>query len=98
MARGSPSTSKRKAATRGNTARPPRDRRDKLSISLDPTDVLWVTRKARRAGTSVSAVLAEAIAEQRRADATAELLGLLGGTSDLTPEELARARAEMLEP
>lgn len=102
MSRAAPlaSRSKKTAAktARAGAERRPRDRRDKLSISLDPADVRWVTQKARAERTSVSAVLASAIAEQRRAEATARLLSLVGGSADLTPAQLEAARREMLEP
>jgi len=93
-----PTSAARLPRSAGAPAKQPRARRDKLSISLDPADVRWVTRRAKDLGTSVSAVLAEAIAEQRRAEAAGRLLLLLGGADDLSPALIERARAEMLDP
>ena len=78
-----------RAATARATAAPDR----KLSISLDSDDVQWVKRRAKYTGTSVSAVIGEAIAARRRAEARAELLEQLG-TDDITDAELAAVRRE----
>ncbi len=82
-------------ATAANTVRTAeaRVRSNKLSISLGSEDVQWVTRRAKRLGTSVSAVIAAAVADQRRAEARAELLKQLGA-DDITDAEIAAARRE----
>jgi hypothetical protein len=76
----------------------PRLRADKLSISLAAEDVRWITQRAKRLGTSVSSVIASAVADQRRAEAQAELLELLGGTDDISDADLAAMRREAFGP
>lgn len=70
-----------------------RVRADKLSVSLGVEDVLWVTRQAKRLGTSVSAVIASALADQRRAEARDTLLASLGD-NDITEADIRAARRE----
>lgn len=79
------------------TAATSRMRADKLSISLGAEDVQWITLRAKRLGTSVSAVIAAAVADQRRAEARAELMELLG-SDDLSDADLAAARREAFGP
>ncbi len=74
-----------------------RVRADKLSISLGVDDVKWVTRRAKKLGTSVSAVIASALAEQRRAEARDALLSELG-TSDISSADVEAARREAFGP
>lgn len=90
------STARRVKAPRRKTekSRPePRVRADKLSVSLAVADVQWVTSRAKRLGTSVSAVIASALAEQRRAEARDALLSSLGD-EDITEAQIAAARRE----
>jgi hypothetical protein len=90
-----------KKATRARSTspvQPARGRADKLSISLPPDDVKWITRRAKRLGTSVSAVVAAAVGDQRRAEAGAELLELLGGADDVSDADLAALRREAFGP
>jgi hypothetical protein len=89
-----------KATTKANTRAaatpspaPTRVRADKLSVSLGVDDVQWVTRRAKRLGTSVSAVIASAVADQRRADARDTLLESLGD-NDITEVDVLAARRE----
>ena len=70
-----------------------RIRTDKLSVSLGTEDVVWVTRRAKRLGTSVSAVIATALADQRRAEAQDTLLSLLGD-EEVSEASVAVARRE----
>jgi hypothetical protein len=70
-----------------------RVRADKLSVSLGVEDVRWVTRQAKRLGTSVSAVIASALADQRRAEARDTLLASLGD-EDITDADVLAARRE----
>lgn len=74
-------------------AAPKRSRADKLSISLPIEEVRWLTRRAKRLGTSVSAVISVALAAERRAEARKALLGLLG-EGDVTDADLDAARRE----
>jgi hypothetical protein len=82
-----------KRRTAGAARAEPRVRADKLSVSLGVEDVQWVTRRAKRLGTSVSAVIASALADQRRAEARDVLLASLGD-ADITDKDLAAARRE----
>ena len=69
---------------------------DKLSISMDPQLGDDVRLAAERAGVSVSAWLAEAAAARLRKQALAEFLSdWQAKHGKITPEELARARAEL---
>ena len=85
--------SRSKTGVSRTQAGPRRVRADKLSVSLGAEDVHWVTRRARALGTSVSAVIASALADQRRAEARDELLSALGD-SDITKADVAAARRE----
>lgn len=75
----------------------PRVRADKLSISLGAEDVKWVTLRAKKLRTSVSAVVASALAEQRRAEARDALLVELGA-DDITAADLDALRREAFGP
>jgi len=77
----------------GATKPAPRVRADKLSISLNVDDVAWLTRRAKRLGTSVSSVIAFAVADQRRAEARDALLAQLGD-DDISEAQVAAARRE----
>lgn len=90
-------TKSRSRATTSNTRGSVRARPDKLSISLGVDDVQWITRRAKRLGTSASAVIAGALAEQRRAEARGALLRALG-EKDITDADLAAARREAFGP
>jgi len=89
-----PRTQAKKSA-RARPARRPRA--DKLSISLGVDDVKWATSRAKKLGTSVSSVIASAIAEQRRAEARDALLAELGA-ADITAADLEAARHEAFGP
>lgn len=90
MARAHTKTAARERAT-------PRERADKLSISLGVDDVKWATARAKKLGTSVSSVIASAIAEQRRAEARDALLAELG-SEDISAAQLDAARHEAFGP
>lgn len=47
---------------------------EKISISLDGDVVAWAKKTAKKRKMSVSAVVAEALAQQRRAEARSRLL------------------------
>jgi hypothetical protein len=83
----------RKTAKVSKVAAPPRVRADKLSVSLGVDDVKWVMLRAKKLRTSVSAVIASALAEQRRAEARDALLCELGA-GDITAADLDAARRE----
>lgn len=82
-----------RGAKASRAAAAPRVRADKLSISLGVDDVKWVTLRAKKLRTSVSAVIASALAEQRRAEARDALLSELG-SDDITAADLDAARRE----
>jgi hypothetical protein len=66
---------------------------EKLSVSLGVEEAAWAREQADAAGTSVSAVLTEALRMQRMTLARRRLLDELG-TDDITEEDLAAIRAE----
>jgi hypothetical protein len=70
-----------------------RVRADKLSVSLGVDDVRWVTLRAKKLRTSVSAVIASALAEQRRAEARDALLLELG-SDDIAAADVDAVRRE----
>lgn len=88
-----------RTATRGTRSTPPksqpksRTRAGKLSISLAADDVRWLSGRAKRLGTSVSAIVASAVADQRRAEARDALIASLGA-DDITDADVAAARRE----
>ena len=82
-----------KAAKASRSSSKPRVRADKLSVSLGVDDVRWVTLRAKKLRTSVSAVIASALAEQRRAEARDALLLELG-SDDVTAADLDAVRRE----
>lgn len=67
---------------------------EKLSVSIQRDELEWARAHAKRSGKSLSAVLSEALREQRRALALERLLKKLGANK-LTSGQLARARAEI---
>jgi len=66
----------------------------KLSISLNRADAEWARSTAKRRRTSVSAIIAEALEKERRAEAQRRLLGLLGG-DPVEPSDVAALEAEI---
>lgn len=83
-----------RARTKAATA-PRRARAAKLSISLSAEDARWVSGQAERLGTSVSAVIADAVASERRSRALHRLIERLGGMDAITEEQLRETRAEL---
>lgn len=70
-----------------------------MSISLDPDLGDAVREAARRKGSGLSSWLAEAAAAKLRSDALAEFIADWEAQHGaLTPEELARAAAELALP
>ncbi len=49
----------------------------KISVSLSEEELAWAKKRAKRLKTSVSAVLTEAVKDQRRAEAGREVLSWL---------------------
>jgi hypothetical protein len=68
-------------------------RMEKLSVSLDAREVIWARKQAKALGTSLSAVLTDALKRQRKLDAMDRLLSELG-VDDITEEELLAVHAE----
>jgi hypothetical protein len=69
---------------------------DKMSISLDAGLAAEVREAARRSGQSLSAWVADAVAEKRRSEALQEVLDEWEAEHGPIPdEELARARNEL---
>ncbi len=72
---------------------------DKMSISMDPQLGDDIRAAAARAGMSVSAWLADAASARLRRQALADLLtDWQADHGAITPEELAKARAELGSP
>jgi hypothetical protein len=69
-------------------------RAQKLSVSIDHGELESARARARASGKSLSAVLTDALREQRRAAAMDRLLRKLGA-GKLTAEQLAAAREEL---
>lgn len=66
---------------------------EKLSVSIDAREVTWAREQAKALGTSLSAVLTDALRRQRKLAAMDRLLAELG-TDDITEEELVAVHAE----
>jgi UDP-N-acetylglucosamine:LPS N-acetylglucosamine transferase len=66
---------------------------EKLSVSLGAEEAAWAREQAEAAGSSLSAVLTEAVRRQRKLQAMDLLLAELG-TDDITEEDLTAVRAE----
>lgn len=67
---------------------------EKISISLDRDDVAWAKKTAKKRKMSVSAVVAEALAQQRRAEARSRLLSELGD-ADISTDDVEAMRREL---
>jgi hypothetical protein len=85
----SASTTRRKAAPRSVEAP-----KAKVSIAVDPAALSWATELARARGTSLSAVMGDALEQLRRQVNLSKLLAALGGTDDISEEERAQFAAE----
>jgi hypothetical protein len=68
-------------------------RMEKISVSIDTREVAWARKQAKALGTSLSAVLTDALRRQRKLAAMDRLLAELG-TDDITEEELLAVHAE----
>lgn len=68
--------------------------REKISISLDRDDVAWAKKTAKKRKLSVSAVVAEALAQQRQAETRAHLLSELGD-ADISAADVEAMRREL---
>jgi hypothetical protein len=79
---------------RGSTKAGAMARSVKLSVSIEKAELEWARREARRTGKTLSAVMTEALREQRRLEAMDRLLKKLGADK-ITDEQIARLRAEV---
>jgi hypothetical protein len=66
---------------------------EKLSVTIDAHEVTWARQQAKALGTSLSAVLTDALRRQRKLAAMDRLLAELG-TDDITEEELLAVHKE----
>lgn len=66
----------------------------KVSISLDDQHLRWLRRQAKERRTTVSALMAEAVADMRRARERERLLERLGGRVRLSERDVARLHRE----
>lgn len=70
----------------------------KVSVSLSEEELAWAQKRAKRLKTSLSAVLTEAVRDQRRAEAGREVLSwLLEANPAASAEELEEIQREWRE-
>lgn len=67
---------------------------DKISISIDTELLRWAKDRAEQDGTSLSALIGDALAERRRLEALDEVIEWLGGPA--STEEVAAVLREWL--
>lgn len=68
----------------------------KVSVAIDEDALEWARTVARREGKSLSAVVSESLAQQKRLAAMREVLNWMGeGKPPLTEAELEAARQEL---
>jgi hypothetical protein len=67
---------------------------EKISVCVSSDDLAWARKRARSHGTSLSAVVSEALLRQREAEAGVRLLEDLG-TDDITEADLEAMRSEL---
>lgn len=68
---------------------------EKISVSLSADDLGWARARAKRQDKSLSAVLSDALQQQRQAEARWALLGELG-LEDISAAETDALRREMV--
>jgi hypothetical protein len=66
----------------------------KVSVAIAPKDLAWAEHEAHARQTSVSAVFSEALHRIQRDKALRKLLDELGGTDDITDEDMAKLYAQ----
>jgi hypothetical protein len=66
----------------------------KVSISVDPSDLKWLRRRAKLHGGNLSAVIAEATRLLRQREARERLLDRFGEDAAVSAEEADTIRAE----
>jgi hypothetical protein len=64
----------------------------KISVSLEEQQLRWLRRQAKTLGTTVSALMAEAVADLRRARERERLLERLGGRVRINDREAVELR------
>lgn len=70
----------------------------KVSVAIGRSELDWAKTSARRQGKSLSTVVTESLADQRRLTALAEVVEWMGqGESPLTDGELRAALADLAE-
>jgi len=70
---------------------------EKISVSI-PVEILeWAREKAEHDDKTLSAVLVEALRQQRQVEARWRLLEMLGGTDDISDDVRAEVEAEWRE-
>lgn len=70
------------------------DQKVKVSIALSKRDIAWVNEVARTRGTSVSGLVQEALQFYKRDQDLGALLELVGGTEDISREDVEAVCAE----
>lgn len=84
-------TPARRIAARARNGEPNKAR---VTIVIAPHDLEWVERAAKRQHTSVSVVINAGVAQLKRGEAFKRCLDAVGGTADITDEDMAAAYAE----
>jgi hypothetical protein len=68
----------------------------KVSVAIGQAELAWARERAKEQGKSLSAVLTESLAEQKRLAALQDVLDWMGeGKAPLSDEELANASKEL---
>lgn len=66
----------------------------KISVSLPEAELSWAQRTAKKRKTTVSALLAQLVREERRRAAGRRVLAYLGDAADATADQLAEIERE----
>jgi hypothetical protein len=75
-------------------ARQAKQQKVKVSIALSNRDLTWVSEVAEKRGISVSGLVQEALQLYKRDQDLGALLELVGGTEDISQEEIDAVCAE----
>jgi hypothetical protein len=66
----------------------------KVSVTIESSELLWMQKRAKRLGGNLSAVFTEAARTLRQQEARQAVLKRLGKTAHVTPQMAADIRAE----
>jgi hypothetical protein len=96
LTRGARTKTLKPAGTRRHAPKAHRahDQKVKLSIALSKRDLAWVGEVAEKRGLSVSGLMQEALQFYKRDQDLGALLELVGGTEDISQEDVEAVCAE----